>query len=319
MLTTRFVVSISTIAMMTLGASAVSAQTYPNKPIRIMASEAGGGTDTVARMIARALTESFGQPVVVENRGGVTLSMELVSKANPDGYTLLVGGSTLWTLPLLQKKPLWDPLKDFAPISLVAVTPSILAITPSSPIKSVKELIDLAKAKPGSFNYSASGIGSASHLGAELFKYMAGVNIVGVNYKSNAPAATAVSVGEVLMTIGGMSATVAAKAGRMRALAVGSLKPSPLWPGLPTIAETVPGYTSNSTTDIFAPGKTPPAIIKRLNMEVVRLISRPDIKKTLEAEGSDVIPSTPEEFVARIKSEMEVMGKMIKATGIQVD
>lgn len=317
-LTTRSVASIFTIAMMVLGVDTVSAQAYPNKPIRIMASEAGGGTDTIARMIAQSMSSSFGQPVIVENRGGVTLSIELVKKASPDGYTLLVGGSTVWTLPLLQSNKLWDPEKDFSPVTKVTITPSIVVVYPALPVKSVNELIALAKAKPGTLNYSASGPGSASHLAVELFKYMTGTNIVGVSYKSNAPATLAVASNEVQMTIGGTSAVAVAKTGKIRVLAVSSLQPSALWPGLPTVASSVPGYSAQSTNVVFAPAKTPSAIIKKLNMEIVRMINRPEVKEKFIADGQEAVPTTPEEFAASIKSEMTVLGKMIKATGLKI-
>jgi tripartite-type tricarboxylate transporter receptor subunit TctC len=320
MLTTRFVVSIFPTAMMVLGAGMLSAQTYPNKPIRVLASGAGGGTDLVARQIAQAISGPLGQPVIVENRGGVTLSIEIVSRANPDGHTLLVGGSTIWTLPLLQSKVLWDPVKDFSPITFATATPSIVCVHSALPVKSVKELIALAKAKPGALNYSASGIGSASHLGAELFKSMAGVNIVGVSYKSNGPATLAVASGEVQMTIGGTSAVLAVKSGSVRALAVSSLKPSALFPELPTVAASgLPGYESRSVNAVFAPGKTPPPIIRRLNQEIVRFLSVPQVKESFINDGQEVDPTTPEEFAAKIKSEMALMGKMIKDIGLKID
>ena len=320
MLMTRSVISIFSAVMMVLGASAACAQGYPTKPIRIVTASPGGGADRVARKISDWISGPLGgQSIIIENHGGVTRSIDIVARALPDGYTLLVAGSTLWTLPLLTSEPLWDPVKDFSPITFATTTPSILVVTPSLPVKSVKDLIALAKAKPGVLNYSASVVGSASHLGVEKFKSMAGVNIVGVNYKGNGPAAVAVASGDVQMTIGGTSTVNAWQAGKVRALAISSAQRSPLFPELPTVSESgVPGFEASAVNVVMAPARTPAAIITRLNQEIVRFLSDPAVKRGfLDDGGQLVVPTTPEEFAAIIKSEMVILSKVIKDAGIK--
>ncbi len=308
------------VSMALLGASAAHGQAYPNKPIRLLTTEAGGGNDFAARLVAFGLTSGMGQQVVVENRGGGGgyIAPEVVSKAAPDGYTLLLFSSSLWLQPLIREKSLYDPVKDFIPVSVVCTAPSTLVVHPSLPVKSVKELIALAKAKPGQLNYASGATGTTGHLGAELFKYMAGVDIMRIAYKGNGPAIIDVMAGQTQMmfaTAGPVSQHI--KSGKLKALAVTSAKPSPLVPGLPAIAADLPGFESISTYGIFAPAKTPPAIIKKLHEEIVKALSRQDVKDKFLASGQETVGSTPEEYAAFIKEDMTRMGKVIKAAGIR--
>ena len=321
MLTKRFVVSTFAVVVVFLGSGMVSAQTYPNKPIRMVTAGSGfGGNNYTGRQIAQGLTDLWGQPVVVENRPTI-VAIETGAKAPPDGYTLLLAGTTTWVLPLMQKKPLWDPLRDFAPITSTTSQPNLLVVHPPLPAKSVKELIALAKAKPGELNYGSSLVGSPSHLAAELFKSMAGVNIVGINYKGNEAPTLALISGAVQMTLGS-AGTVGphVKTGRLRALAITSPTPSALFPGLPTVAATLPGYEAQSMNALFAPAKTPAAIVTRLNQEIVRFFNRPEVKERfISDEGTEPVPSTPQEIAATIKSEMSRLGKVIKDAGIKIE
>jgi tripartite-type tricarboxylate transporter receptor subunit TctC len=236
----------------------------------------GGATDLVARLIAQGLTSSLGQQVIVDNRPTGIIPGEIVVAAPPDGYTLLFHGSSLWMMPLLQKVP-FDPVKDLAPITLASSTPSLVVVHPAVPAKTIKELIALAKAKPGGLNYGSGTSGSSSHLAAELFKYMARVNIVRVPYKGQGPAVLAVLGGEVQMSFATSSSVSGhIKSGKLRALAIGTAKPSALAPGLPTVAESgLPGYESASNAGMFAPAKTSGRLIALLNREIVQALNRP--------------------------------------------
>jgi tripartite-type tricarboxylate transporter receptor subunit TctC len=319
MLTTHSVVSIFSVAMMVLGAGLASGQTYPNKPIRVVTSDAGGISDFTARLLVPGISGALGQPVVVDNRRSGLLG-EIASKAPPDGYTLLLHGNALWIGPLMQKMP-YDPVRDFAPVTLTTNTVSILAVPSSLPVKSVKELIALAKARPGELNYGASGTGGNPHLSAELFKSMAGVNIVRIQYKGGATAITALIRDEVQLMITAASGVVPhIKSGRLNALAVSSAQPSALFPALPTIAASgLPGYASEVLGGVFAPAKTSTAIIKRLNQEIVRILNQPDVKQKFLDSGTEVVGSSPEQMAALIKSDMATMGKVIKDAGITTD
>lgn len=323
---TRSIASLFAVAVMFPGAGMVSAQTtstgsgqaYPNKPIRIVTVAAGSSADFVARQIAQELTGSWGQPVIVENRPTIA-AIESVAKAPPDAYTLLMVGSTTWILPLLQANVPWDPVRDFSPILLATVSPLILSVHPSLPVKSVKELIALAKARPGVLNYGSSTIGSATHLATELFKHTAGIKIVGIHYRGNDQATTALVSGETQMSLAAVSNVARyIKPGKVRALAISSMTPSALAPELPTIAASgVPGYEAVSVNSLFAPAKTPAAIITRLNQEIVRFLKRPEVKERFLSDSQEAFPTTPEEFAARIKAEMSSMGKVIKEVGIK--
>ena len=312
----RFFVLVSAVAF----CGAVHAQEFPTRPVRIVTSAIGGTTDLVARLIAQGLTASLGQQVIVDNRPTGIIPGEIVVKAPPDGYTLLFSGSSLWMMPLLQKVP-FDPVKDLAPIALGSSTPNLVVVHPSLPATTVKDLIALAKAKPGALNYGSGATGASSHLGAELFKYMAGVNIVRIPYKGQGPAVLGLLGGEVQMSFA-TSASVAAhiKSGKLRALAIGTAKPSALAPGLPTVAESgLPGYQSASNAGMFVPVRTPARLITLLNREIVQALNKQEVKDLLFRDGTEVIGGSSQEFAASIKAEMASLGKVIKAAGIRTE
>lgn len=306
-------------AMIIPGAHAADGQNYPNRVIRIVTTETGGGSDFNARMIAQGLTVSLGQQVIVDNRPG-TLSTEAVARAAPDGYTLLFNGSTVWLLPFLRDNVPYDPVKDLSPVTLATRAPSILVVHPSLPVKTVKELIALAKTRPGEINYAAGVIGAPPHIAGELFKARAGVNIVQVNYKGIGLAFNDVIGGQVQLmfpTAGSVMPHI--RSGRLRALAVTTLEPSALVPGLPTVASSVPGYESTAPLAVFAPAKMPAALINRLNQEIVRVLNSSEVKGKFLNVGIEPVGSSPDELAARIKSDMIILGKLIKDAGIRGD
>ncbi|MBI4190067.1 MAG: tripartite tricarboxylate transporter substrate binding protein [Betaproteobacteria bacterium] len=298
----------------------MSGQEYPARPIRFVTTGIGGSTDFAARNVAQGLTESVGWQIVVENRPTGFIANEFVAKAPPDGYVLLVNTDGMWIGPLLQKAN-YDPVLDFIPISLMSRSVNVLVVHPSLPVKSVKELIALAKAKPGELNYGAGAIGASTHIASELFKYMAGVNIVFVPFKSSGPSVIALIRGELQLMFATTGAiTPHIKSGRVRALAVSTLEPSALAPGLPTIgASGLPGYQSASTAGAFAPAKTPATIINRLHQEISRVLNRPEVKERFFNGGVEVVDASPEQAAAAIKSEMARLGRMIKDAGIRVE
>jgi len=303
-------------------AGVASGQNYPVKPIRIITAEAGGGNDFAARLLAQRLTRSLGQPAIVENRGGAggAIAAETAAKAAPDGYTLLLYAGNVWTIPLLRSNVQYE-VQDFAPITWIARSPNTVVVHPSLPVKNIKELIALAKARPGQLNYASGGSGSATHLSVELFKAMASVNIVRVPYKGNAPALNDLVAGQVQVMFP-TAATVAPHltSGRLRALAVTSAEPSVLAPGLPTVASAgLPGYESISIYGLFAPSKTPPAIVRLLNQECAQYLRTTEVKERFFKMGVETVGSTPEEFAAAIKSDMTKMAKVIKDAGIRED
>jgi tripartite-type tricarboxylate transporter receptor subunit TctC len=290
---------------------------YPDKPIRLIAPEFGGASDLVARLIAQR--GILGQQAVVDNRNPL-VGIDIAAKAPPDGYTLLMSGSSLWTVPLLQKVS-FNPSSDFAPITLAVNSPSVLVAHPTVAAGSVKELIALAKAKPGSLNYASSGNGSLSHLAAELFKSMAAINIVQVNYKGSGPALNDLIAGQVQLMLPSVGATMPhVKSGRLKALAVASAQPSALAPGLPTIsASGLPGYEAGTAATLFAPASTPRAVVAAINGDVVHLLEALDTGKKLLNAGVEVVASSPEQLAARIRSEMAKLGKVIKDAGIRAE
>ena len=320
MLIRCFSLGLLSFGMMFMKAGVVHGQNFPNKPLRIVCGEAGGGTDFAARLMAPALSANVGQPVIVDNRGGTgIISGEIVTKAPPDGHTMLFNGAAFWLLPFMNDKVPFDPLTDFSPITLAATSPTMLVVHPSSMANSVKELIAMAKSKPGALNYASGPAGSSSHLAAELFKAMAGVNIVRIVYKGTGPGLVAVIAGEVpLMFPNAAAGLPQVKAGKLRALAVTSAEPSALLPGLPTVAASgVPGYEAVSNTGFFAPAKTPAAIISRLNQELSRVLNRPDVKEKFFSAGVETVGSSPQRFADKVKSEMATLGKLMKDAGVR--
>jgi tripartite-type tricarboxylate transporter receptor subunit TctC len=298
---------------------------YPDKPIRLIVPfPAGGATDFMARSLAQKLSERLGQPIVVDNRGGAggTIGAEAVASAPPDGYTLLF--STMGVLainPSLYDKLRYDPVKDFVPVSLTHTTANLLVVHPSVPAKDVKELIALAKAKPGTLTFGSSGNGTSSHLSGELFKSMAGIDITHVPYKGTGPALTDLLTGRISMMIDTVSVHVEnVNAGKLRALGVTSAKRTPSLPNVPTIAEAgLPGFDVSIWLGVLAPAKTPPDVVARLNSEIRKVMAEPEMKAQLAKAGIDPLTSTPDEFAATIKSDMAKWGKVVKASGARVD
>ena len=311
------VISVLTLGLMVLGAGRVTGADYPSKPVRIVTSESGSSLDLAARVVAQGLSSSLGQQAIVDNRPKLTV--EIVAKSPPDGYTLLVYGSSMWIVPFLQDGITYDPVRDFMPVTMVVRSPNVLVIHPSVPANSVKELIALAKAKPGALNYGSSVTGGTPHLAAELFKAMAGISIVRIPYRGVAPALTELIAGQLqLMFPTAASGMPHAKAGKLRALAVSSSQPSATYPELPTIAAAgLPGYELVAVHGLFVPAKTPAVLIDRLHQEVVRYLGRAEIKEKFLSTGLETVGDTPAQFAATIKADMARMGKLIKDAGIR--
>ena len=300
------------VATIVLGTGLVFSQNYPTRPIHLVTPEVGGGADLVARLIAQGIGGPLGQPVVVDNRPSGVIPGDTVAKAPPDGYTLLVTGSNHWLTPLMQANVPYDAVKDFAPITLVIRGPNVLVVHRSLPVKSVKELIALAKARPGVLNYGSSAVGTPSHLGAEMLKSMAGIDILRVSYRGTGPLINALITGEVQLMVSSAPAVMPhVKSGRLRALAVTSAEPSALAPGLPSVAATVPGYDAVSIIALFAPAKTPEPIINRLNQEVVRVIDRADVKERLFNAGGEVVGGSPTQLGSALKFDLLMWGKVM--------
>ncbi len=298
--------------------NAASAQSFPNRPVRMVTGEAGGGADFIARILAQSMSGSMnGQQVIVDNRPGILIG-ELGAKAPPDGYTVVCYGSPLWLLPLMKKEPTYDLLRDYSAVALTVISINVLVVHPALPVKTVKDLIVLAKARPGELNYASGPPGAANHLAAELFKSMAHVNLVRVSYKGTGPSTSALLSGETQLTFSSASVVMPhIKSGRLRAIAVTSSKPSTVLPGLPTIAAAgVPGYESVQMLGLMVPAKTPAAVIERLNQETVRTLNKPDVKDRFFNSGYEVVASTPDEFTTKIKAEINSLGKLIKDLGI---
>ena len=306
-------------AALLMAAGAGNAQDFPSKAVRIVASEAGGSGDFVARLVAQGLTGSFGQQVVVDNRGGGVVAGDVVAKSPPDGHTLLLYGNTLWLLPLMRKQIPYDPYRDFAPVTIAARAVNVLVVHPSLPVKSVKELIALARARPGELNFSSAAPGTMNHLASELFKSMAKIDIVRVSYRGSASALTAVMSGEVQMMFAAAApARPHVQSRRVKALAVSTAARSPSYPELPTVAEAgLPGFEAVSVHGIFVPVKTPEALVARLNQEIVRVLQRPESRERLAGIGAEPVGGTPAQLAAAIKDEVARMGKIIREAGIQ--
>jgi tripartite-type tricarboxylate transporter receptor subunit TctC len=303
-----------------LAAGGACAQGFPNKPLRMVTSDAGGGNDFQARLIARGLSAAFGQQVVIENRPSGVIPGEIVAKASPNGYTLLLYNNALWTGPLMQRVS-YDPVKDFAPVTTIAIAPNVLVVNGGLPVKSVGDLIALARAKPGQLNYASSGTGASNHLAAELFKTMAGVNIVRIGYKGAGQALNDLNSGQVQVmfpTAGAIAQHI--QSGRVKALAVTSAEPSTVMPGLPTVAAAgLPGYESIAIYGVFAPAGTPRTLIQRLHDEIVRVLATPDVRDKFFVAGIETVGDTPEQLAARVRSEMTRMRKVIADAGIRVE
>jgi len=311
-------------AFVALAAAAGSAiaQSYPAKPVRfIVPFAAGGGSDFVARVVAQKFNEAFGQPLVVDNRGGAggMIGTDLAAKAAPDGYTLLLGSAgPLAIQPGLTPRIPYDPLRDFAPITLVTSMPYVLVVHPSLPVKSVHELIALARAKPGQLNFASPGTGTTTHLATELLKMLAKVDVVNVPYKGVAPALADLLAGQVQFMSGDLSTVMPqVRSGRLRALAVTGAKRSPLAPELPTIAEAgVPGYEASGWFGVLAPAGTPRDLVARLNAAIVKGISEADARERLATLGGDVVANSPAEFAAYLRDDLAKWRKLIETLGL---
>ena len=313
----RFVDLCIACVLTALCAGIACAANYPYKPVRILTAEVGGGADFVARVVALRITAPLGRQVVVENRPGRLLG-EVLVKATPDGYTLLLASSTILFAPLFGETN-YDPVKDFVPISMLATAPNIIVVHPTVPVSSVKELIALAKSKPGQLNYGSGGTGSSLHLAAELFKQMAGVDITRIAYKGAGPAMNDLLGGQVQIVFATAgSVTRYISSGRLKALAVTSARPSPLAPGLPTVAAAgVPGYQMEAMYGLVAPLNTPAAVIKLLNQTVVQALAQPDLKELFLNTGIEAAASTPAELAARIKAEVAAVARLVKDAHIR--
>lgn len=303
-------------------AAAQAQQSYPARPIRLVVpSSPGGGTDITARIIAPKLSEYLGQQVVIENRpgAGTMIGGEVVARATPDGYTLLMGISTLAINPAMYKKVPYDALKDFAPISQVVAVPNILVTHPSLPVRTVKELIALAKARPGQINFASAGIGTNPHLSMELFLSMAGIKMVHVPYRGSGQGVIDLLAGHVsVMTPSTLTGLPYVKNGKLRALGVTSAKRAGGAPEIPTIAEAgVLGYEAVQWFGVLAPAGTPREIVSRVHGEVVRVVRVADVKDRLAADGADAVGSRPEAFAAFIRAETAKWAKVVKTAGIR--
>ena len=301
----------------TAAAAPAGAQDYPARPIRFVTAAIGGGIDFGARLLAAGLTERLNQQVVVDNRGGTNVAPQTVAKATPDGYTLLIHNNTVWISPLLDNVP-YDHQKELWSITLTSRSPNILVVHPTLQVGSVKELIALAKSNPGKIDYASGPVGASNHLAAEVFKAMAGVDLVRIGYKGGGPAMNDVLAGQVKVmfaTAGSVSSHV--KSGRLKGLAVTSAEPSALVPGLPTIAASgVPGYSSEAIYGFWAPAGTPAAIMTKLHREAVAVLNQPEMKQRFFKSGVETVGSTPGEFAAIIKAETARLGKVLQSAGI---
>ena len=295
----------------------LAADTYPVKPLRVVTTQPGSANDFLGRLLATGMSQRLGQQVIIDNRGIV--AMEIAAKARPDGYTLLLYGSTVWLSPFMREKVSWDPVKDYTPITLAVSSPLILVVHPAVPVKTVEELLALARAKPGELNYGAGTPGAGPHLAAELFKAMTKVNIVAVPYKGSGPAVTGLIGGQIQMMFPSASAALPhMHSGRLKAIAVTTSKPTPMVPGVPTIASSgVPGYEAVSVLGYLGPAAVPRPIVDRIRSEIVHAMSAPEVKERLFNGGMEVVGNTPEEFGAGIKAEMARLGKVIREAGIR--
>jgi tripartite-type tricarboxylate transporter receptor subunit TctC len=304
-------------------AGAVAAQGYPNRPVRVVVPfGAGGSTDVLIRIVANKLSESLGQQVVIDNRTGAggLIGTETVAKSNADGYTLLGTGSPHAIFPNLYKKVPYDTLKDFAPIINIASQPYGLAVHPSLPVKSVNDLIALAKKEPGKHNYASSGQGGAMHLFQALFTSMAGINMVHIPYKGSGPVRADLIGGQVKIGCLGLSSILPAhKAGQLRIIAVTTAKRSPALPDVPSIGETLKGYDAALWTGFLAPAGTPAPVIKRLHQDISKLMQTQEMKTAFERDGADIVIMDPKPFGDFIKVEYQKWGKVIRDLNLQVN
>lgn len=297
------------------------AQNYPVRPVRIVVPSSPGGTsDILARILAHKLVEALGQQVIIDNRAGAggTIGYDHVAKSAPDGYTLGIAPASIAINTSMYSKLPYNALRDFAPISLLIAAPNVMSVHPSVPVASVKALIALARAKPGALVAGSAGVGTSPHLSLELFKSMAGIDLVIVHYKGSGLGMIALMSGENALAMPTLPTVIPhLRAGKMRPVGVSAAKRAPLLPDVPTIAEAVPGYEATNWFSLLAPAGTPQPIIDRVHQETVRVLRAADVRERLVAEGADVIGSTPDEFAGFMKSETEKWARVIKAAGIK--
>ena len=312
-----------TALMLAGGADPAEAQTYPTRPIRVLIQFApGGAPDLIARTLGQKLTESWGQQVIVDSRPGAggNIAVEVAARSIPDGYTLIVASPTIVINPSLYRNVSWDPIRDFAPLTLAGTLPNMLMVHPSLPARTVKEFIALARARPGQLSYSTSGVGTSVHLAGELFKVMAGIDIVHVPYKSGAQAMTAVIAGEVPLTFGSSSALSQVRAGKLIALGMTTPKRWAGLPDVPTIAESgLPGYEVVNWFGVLAPAGTPADITARLSHELIRILKLPDVQERLGRQSIDVSAMSAAQFGAYLRSEMAKWAKVIRVSGARAE
>jgi len=305
-------------------ASTGSGQAYPARPIRIIVPQSpGASTDITARLVAQGLNEAFRQPVIVDNRPGSSgiAGTELVARAAPDGYTLMVVASSFAINPALGRKMPFDSIRDFTTITQLSKFPNMLAAHPSAPVKTLQDVIALAKAKPGQLNYASAGVATGTHMTVELLKFMTGIDLLHVPYKGGGPAMTAAMGGQTQLVVGtSVGLLPRVRAGRLRAIAITSAQRSAAAPEIPTFAESgVPGYEHEPWNGMFGPAGMPKPVLARVNAEVVRVLQSPDVKKIFERDGADVVGSTPEQFGIVLKAEIAEWTKVAKAAGIKAE
>jgi tripartite-type tricarboxylate transporter receptor subunit TctC len=302
------------------GAGLARGQGLQDRPIRIVTAQPGAGADLVARLVAPELTSALGRQVIVENRGGsVVIPAGIVARASPDGHTLLLYPGTLWIAPLLQKVD-YSPTNDFAPVGTATTSPVVVVVGPSLPVKSIKEMIALARERPGQLLYGSGAAGSSTHLAAEMFNVMAGTKIMQVPYKGAGPAMIALIGKEVqVMFASGGAAAAHVKAGRIRALAVTTSQPSRLFPGLPPVADSgVPGYEFSQLLGLFAPAKTPARIVALLSQELTRALERPEVKERMLAGGVEPVGGSPDQLAKAVQADIARIGKVVSAARIRI-
>jgi tripartite-type tricarboxylate transporter receptor subunit TctC len=316
--------AIALVAFAYVGTATVSAQQYPSKPIRIVVPFApGGGTDILTRVMLPRLTEAVKQQIIVDNRPGAgsQIGTDVVAKAPPDGYSLLMVDTAFMTNPSLYSKLPYDSVKDFTPVSLTATAPVIMIVHPSVPVRTVKELVALARAQPGALNFASGGPGSSTHLGVELLKYVAKIDLVHIPYKGTGPAVADVLGGQVTMMFAGISSVKQhVEAGRLRAIAVTGAQRSPAMPDVPTFVEAgLRQVDASSYWGALAPARTPGEIVQRVSTTIAQVLKMPDVREKLVELGFDPIGGTPAEFAALLASEMDKWAKVIKAAGVRLE
>jgi tripartite-type tricarboxylate transporter receptor subunit TctC len=307
-----------------LGVAAAVAQPYPSRPIRIIVPQSpGASTDITARLVAQRLSEAFNQPVIVDNRPGASgiTGTELVARAAPDGYTLMVVASSFAINPALGRKLPYDPFRDFATVAQLSKFPNMLAAHPSAPVKTLQDVIALARAKPGQLNYASAGLATGTHMTAELLKFMTGIDILHVPYSGGGPAMAAALGGQTQLVV---STTIGllphVRAGKLKAIALTSAKRSAAAPEIPTFAESgVPGYEHEPWNGMFAPAGIPKPVLAKVNAEVARSLHSPEVKKVFGRNGADVVGNTPEQFASILKAEIAKWTKVAKAAGIKLE